>query len=129
MKTKIFVILFLILILTGCAIFAGSDFRSGRIAKKITGTWQDPEGCTYKFVTITDSVHIISIVDSDRETFDILDVNWTNGVLSWKYRVPSTNYVVSMKTTSITENTMFCRWQNEFSDGTEILRKISDKID
>ncbi|MCF7792913.1 MAG: hypothetical protein K9N09_03290 [Candidatus Cloacimonetes bacterium] len=129
MKRNIVILILLITVLSGCAVIGGAKYRYRKIAEGLHGTWEESGGTIYKIEVMDELVNIISIVDSDGEAFEVQETKWEEGILSWTYLVPSTEYVVNMHSTAITEDTIICDWQNDYAEGSETLTKISDVIE
>jgi hypothetical protein len=97
-------------------------------SENLQGFWRDKE--TNNLIAIQntgDGYKISSIVDyDDSEEMKVVKLNHENGVLSWTYHVPSTNYYVSMKTMSLNNGgkELLVEWSNDHNmKGTEILHR------
>ncbi|MCB9744279.1 MAG: hypothetical protein H6740_16900 [Alphaproteobacteria bacterium] len=64
-------------------------------------------------------LEVVSIVDSDGETFEVRGTSYEGGVLSWDYHVPSTGYDVHIEVTSLEGDLLCASWRNAHSTGDE----------
>jgi hypothetical protein len=116
----------LVITLVGCAAVGKPD-KYHLEADILNGTWEESDGTFYAFLGFDNSVEVLMIIDNDDEIFEVKKSNWKDGVLSWTFYVPSTEYTVRMATTSISENEIHCTWENHEDNGTEVLtRYISE---
>ena len=90
----------------------------------LQGTWKDSDGVIYIIEVNSNKVEVVSIIDSDDEEFVVTETIWKMGVLKWTYQVPSTGYVVTVTTESISDDTLECSWKNEYDSGVDILIRL-----
>ncbi|HEY1405954.1 MAG TPA: hypothetical protein VF857_05035, partial [Spirochaetota bacterium] len=88
----------------------------------LIGEWVDRE--TSNFHTIVkkdDGYEVVSIIgpsdDGTGEKMEILQSEWKDGVLTWRYHVPSTGYTVDFKTVSVNGDELKTEWANDDGNG------------
>ena len=99
---------------------------------ELIGVWEDPE--THNLITIKQvngKPSVVSIIDNDdMEKMTIELSSFENGVLSYRYKVPSTGYVVSCSSTSLDKKGLNYKWANQNANGTDVLvRMMSTAVD
>ena len=103
------------------------DETSGNspINRDYIGVWEDPETHTLFTIRKKSGVLTISSIETDDgEEYELLSVQWKNGVLKWTYYVPSTGYTVNFTTQGLEGNTLWCEWSNQNTSGTEGLKRV-----
>lgn len=118
---KQMILLGLVALLAGCVSVGRIPPKHRQAFESLVGTWQEPNGETTVIQRAGNNLVISSIIDSDGEEFIVQDVSFDEGVLEWTYVVPSTKYVVTMRSTSIAPDQLNCTWQNEYTSGSETL--------
>lgn len=91
-------------------------------AKQIAGSWLDEGGARYVIRRKGKRVWVESIVDSDGEVFEILE-HRDESEFTFVYRVPSTDYVVTIAVLSSDDDALQTAWQNAHAKGIETFRR------
>ena len=99
---------------------------------ELIGVWEDPE--THNLITIKQvngKPSVVSIIDNDdMEKMTIELSSFESGVLSYRYKVPSTGYVVSCSSTALDKKGLSYTWANQHANGTDVLvRMMSTAVD
>ena len=90
---------------------------------RLIGVWADRDGAIHT-ISLADDGYEVGVVDSDGEVFDVVAVTYANDALSWTYDVPSTGYTVTYVTTSIRQDEITARWENQTgASGDEVLTR------
>lgn len=118
---KSVILLLTVALLAGCFSINRIPAEHRAAFETLEGTWQEIGGETTVIKRIGNRLEVSSIIDSDDEEFMVRDASFENGVFEWTYFVPSTQYVVTMRTTTITPHQLECTWKNEFTSSTETL--------
>ena len=92
----------------------------------LAGVWENPE--TQDRHTIRwehGRYNVTSVESSGGEHYVVEHVLWRDGVLSWDYHVPSTRYVITLRTRRVVGGNLELDWRD--SDGNtrdEVLRRV-----
>jgi hypothetical protein len=92
----------------------------------LAGVWENPE--TQDRHTIRwqrGHFFVASVESSSGERYVISDQQWKDGVLRWGYHIPSTRYVITLRTRRVGPRTLELDWSD--SDGftrEEVLRRV-----
>jgi hypothetical protein len=114
----------MIVLVSSCATTKQIEDEYSSVAQLLPGTWKETGGTTCQIEMIKNVPKVVSIIDTDYESFVVKESNWENGILSWTYYVPSTEYTVHVETTSISKDTINYNWKNAYDEGTDTLSKV-----
>ena len=107
---------------------ASSKGPSSPIPRGLLGVWEDMETHSHHtFVEQNGEVTVTAVEDTDGETYEIRTVEWKAGVLKWSYFVPSTGYLVRLKTTRLEGDTLWCEWANANASGEQEFQRVGAK--
>jgi len=94
------------------------------------GVWEDGE--THDLITIkkvNGVPTVVSIIDQDDSSKKkVVSTSFKNGILEFKYYVPSTGYNVTMRTISLSEKGLYYHWDNTYSKGDDTLKRMMDIV-
>ncbi len=98
----------------------------GEAVPGLAGRWQDPETYTIHVVEWNGSAYVVSdSIDDDGEDFVVTEQSWSGGVLTWTYRVGSSDTYVTFETISVSGDNLYTNWWNTTGDyGTETLERV-----
>ena len=103
---------------SGCAT---SQPAASDIDPRLLGSWKTDMGATYT-ISAPNGSYDLWVVDYDGEVFEVQSVEWTDGVLSWTYFVPSSGHSVSEETVTFTQDRIDLRWTNTADEsGLDVL--------
>lgn len=98
------------------------------IPRGLLGIWEDMETHSHHtFVEQNGEVTVTAVEDTDGETYEVRTVEWKDGVLKWSYYVPSTGYLVRLKTTRLEGDTLWCEWANANASGEQEFQRADKK--
>ena len=121
-STPVRVVFFLLAValLPACA---SSGPAAPDLDPRLLGVWADLDGATHT-ISLVDEGYAVGVVDSDGEVFDVVSVTYADSTLTWTYDVPSTGYTVTYVTTSIRQDEITARWENQTgASGDEVLTR------
>ncbi len=88
-------------------------------APQLAGEWVDGGGMVVTLVEDKGVVTVASIIDSDKEVFELQRSEWTeSGHFEFEYLVPSTEYQVTIHIDEIKPDSLPHGWNNIAPDGT-----------
>ena len=117
-SVRLTLLLLVALVLPACA---SSGPAVPTLDERLVGVWIDLDDVTHTISAGADGYEV-EVVDADQEVFNVVTVTYEEGVLSWTYNVPSTGYTVTYRTTSIGEDEISARWNNQTgASGDETL--------
>ena len=103
-------------------------FEKYLTAEHLVGDWLDEDGDSITISAAGDTFDVAFMSPygpfdrppdgSDYEVFDVSEVEWADGVLSFQVRVPSTGYELSLTSTHQTESgQLVFAWRSKSSRG------------
>jgi outer membrane biogenesis lipoprotein LolB len=114
-------------LLAGCFVHRGrpTDAPPAAVAP-LAGVWENPE--TQDRHTIRwqrGHFYVASVESSSGERYVVSEQQWKDGVLRWGYHIPSTHYVITLRTRRVAGSRLELDWSD--SDGNtrdEVLRRV-----
>lgn len=114
---------YLVLLFLACLPLAGCIPRRGEPAPpqpyaNLAGVWEDPETQDRHTIRWTrgSRFNVTSVESSGGERYTIDRVTWAGGVLTWRFRVPGTQYAITLSTKNAGPRTLELNWTD--TDGT-----------
>jgi hypothetical protein len=93
---------------------------------QLAGVWENPETQDRHTIRWQHGRFFVSSVESSSgEQYVISTQQWKDGVLRWDYHIPSTHYIITLRTRRVTARTLELDWAD--SDGftrEEVLRRV-----
>ncbi len=103
---------------------ACGDRAGGLQAAGFEGTWQD-EGGGIAVIELRGRQPVVTrMVDYDEEVFEVVSSDYEAGQVTWVYVVPSTQYEVTVETTSLEGGLLCTTWANQFDSGSECYTRL-----
>jgi hypothetical protein len=104
---------------TTAATDEANDGDSNAIADKLGGSWLNiSTDAVYTVAADNGHVELISVVDDDEEEFQVQKSSWNGRTLRWKYKVPSTGYIVEEEVHLEGPDTLSGAYKSTAPDGT-----------
>jgi hypothetical protein len=99
--------------------------RAGKLeAARFEGTWQD-EGGGITVIELQGREPVVAFVqDYDDEVFEVVSSDYEAGRMTWVYVVPSTQYQVTVETTSLEDGLLCTTWLNQYDSGSECYIRL-----
>ncbi|MDB4950176.1 MAG: hypothetical protein JWM27_2825 [Gemmatimonadetes bacterium] len=117
----------LALLAAGCILHRGRprDLPPPQYAA-LAGVWENPETQDRHTIRWERGRYTVASVESSGgERYVVTDVQWLDGVLRWGYRLPTTHYLITLRTRRVTPTALELDWAD--SDGNtrdETLRRV-----
>lgn len=114
----------ILLLVAGCVRGGAMSAEELAVARNYVGVWQDQETESLTTVAIKgERLQVVSVVGSDGENYPVKEQQWKDGLLSWSYFVPSTEYLVKIEATGVEGNALNFHWSNHESSGDDAFLK------
>jgi hypothetical protein len=92
----------------------------------LAGVWENPETQDRHTIRWQRGRFFVQAVESSSgERYVIGDQAWADGALRWSYHIPSTHYLITLRTRRVTQQRLELDWSD--SDGNtrdEVLRRV-----
>ncbi len=123
----------LMIIVTAIYAFSNANAQNNKNTadgKSLIGVWEDGE--THNLITIekVDGVPaVVSVIDQDDlSNAEIVSNNFKDGILEFKYHVPSTGYNLTMRTITLTDKGLNYHWDNGNNSGDDTFKRMMDIV-
>jgi hypothetical protein len=92
----------------------------------LAGKWQDPDTTTVHTIAWQGGKYVVvSANNPDNGSYQVTSQDWSGGVLTWTYYVPSSGYSVSFETVSVSGDSLYTNWSNDQgASGIETLQRV-----
>jgi hypothetical protein len=117
-KAYLLLVLLLCLPLASCLPGRGRERNSApQPYAQLAGVWEDPETQDRHTIRwVRGRFTVTSVESSGGERYTVDRATWANGVLVWRFRVPGTQYAVTLSTIGAGPRTLDVHWSD--TDGT-----------
>jgi hypothetical protein len=90
--------------------------------QSLAGRWNDPDttGTITTIVALGDGYAVLSVTNPSRGGNELTATNWSNGVLTWTYCVPSGNCITTV-TVSLEGDSLYTTWSDNYGDSGETI--------
>ena len=109
-----------------------SDNNKSSEMSLIPGVWLDPENnnnTRYSIKRINGEPRVVAAANN-KEIFTVEKSLWSNGILTWEYLVPSTDFRLTYKTIDIKSDNVICSWSNDHGmSGTVVLKNMHQNFE